>query len=165
MNTELRRRRVAHALWASGVQVDEVAKTEGVKPLTIRRWLMDPTFRALLAREAVEPILQTASAVLRWTPAAVARLVEDLDGESAADARQAAREILRMAIASRRDVLAEAAVRGTEPGADPLSRRVADLTDDQLGRVLAILNGAPDPAPAGAGGAAGAFDDDPDDTP
>ena len=162
-------RRVARALWEAGGQVDEVARLARVRPDTIRRWLADPEFRALLAEDAQEPLLQAASAVMRWAPAAVARLIQELDGDSPADARQAAREILKLAVDARRELatapeglergiadgpfsrrlagLAGGAGPGGAPAEDPFSRRVARLSDAQLERVLGILNEKPE-APA-----------------
>jgi hypothetical protein len=89
--------------------------------------------------------------VVRWAPVAVARLIEDLEGESSADARHAAREILKLALDTQREAArqrggpARAAGEAGSPGdaRDPLSRRVAGLTDGQLLRVLAILNEEP----------------------
>ena len=90
--------------------------------------------------------------MLRWAPVAVARLIQDLESDTPAEARQAAREILKLALDAQRDLAppAEAAAglaaaaRAADSGGgtgDPLSRRVAALSDDQLARVLAILNG------------------------
>lgn len=145
-----RHRKAAEALWKSGGHIDEAAKSAGVQPATLRRWLADPEFRVLLAEDALEPILQATSAMLRWAPAAVARLIEDLQGESAGDARQAAREILKLALDTQRELAgpADAASRRAAeasagpPADDPLSRRMAALTDGQLQRVLEILNGS-----------------------
>jgi hypothetical protein len=119
-----------------------------VRPSTLRKWLRDPDFRALLSEDSFEPILQATSAMLRWAPVAVSRLIQDLDSESASDARQAAREILKLALDTQREL-----VRPIEDGpqdvnqpsvaaADPLGRRVAALSDDQLARILGILNEA-----------------------
>jgi transposase-like protein len=155
MNPTNRHRRVARAVWETGGRLDEAARREGVRPETLRRWLAAPEFRALLAEEALEPLLQAASAVMRWAPAAVARLIRDLDGESASDARQAAREILRLALEAQRNLAsgdAPAADVAAGPGApgsaaglsaeDPLSRQVARLSDEQVKSIFAILNDA-----------------------
>jgi transposase-like protein len=151
MNPRSRHRRVARAVWETGGRLDEAARREGVRPETLRRWLALPEFRALLAEEALEPLFQAASAVMRWAPAAVARLIEDLDGESASDARQAAREILRLALAAQRNLVSDAAPEseaaeapgaGSALGEDPLSRRVAQLSDQQVKSIFAILNDA-----------------------
>lgn len=150
MKTTKRHRRIAHAIWEAGGRLDEVAEREGVRPDTLRRWLAEPAFRALLAQDALEPLLQATSAVLRWTPVAVARLIRDLEGESASDARQAAREILRLATDAQRDLArpgeSERQPEGDDglpmPAEDPLGRRVARLTDEQMERIFAILNQA-----------------------
>jgi len=151
MNPRNRHRRVARAVWETGGRLDEAARREGVRPETLRRWLALPEFRALLAEEALEPLFQATSAVMRWAPAAVARLIGDLDSESASDARQAAREILRLAMEAQRDLAsgdapeseaAEAAGAGSALGEDPLSRRVARLSDQQIKSIFAILNSA-----------------------
>jgi len=163
MNPTNRHRRVARAVWETGGRLDEAARREGIRPETLRRWLAAPEFRALLAEEALEPLLQATSAVMRWAPAAVARLIGDLDGESASDARQAAREILRLALEAQRNLAsgdappADAAAGPGPNGAgapgsaaglsaeDPLSRRVARLSDRQVKRIFAILNDAEAP--------------------
>jgi len=155
MNPRNVHRRVARAVWETGGRLDEAARREGVRPETLRRWLAAPEFRALLAEEALEPLFQATSAVMRWAPAAVARLIRDLDGESASDARQAAREILRLALEAQRDLASgdmpapDAAAGPGAPGSaaglsaeDPLSRRVARLSDQQVKRIFAILNSA-----------------------
>jgi len=160
MNPRNVHRRVARAVWETGGRLDEAARREGVRPETLRRWLAAPEFRALLAEEALEPLFQATSAVMRWAPAAVARLIGDLDSESASDARQAAREILRLAMEAQRDLasgeapLADAVAGPRPKGAgapgsaaglsaeDPLSRRVARLSDQQVKRIFAILNSA-----------------------
>ncbi|HUW99388.1 MAG TPA: hypothetical protein VMY35_00280 [Phycisphaerae bacterium] len=151
MNTRTRRRRIARAVWAAGGRLEEVIERERVQPRTLRRLLADPEFRAMLAEEAVEPILQATSAVMRWAPAAVARLIRDLDSESASDARHAAREILRLAMDAPRKLGAasalvpdaEAAPAGPLPGApgpdDPLMQSVARLTDSEVERIFSIL--------------------------
>ena len=150
MNLTNRHRRIARTIWECGGRLDEVAEREKVRPNTLRKWLADPAFRSLLAEDALEPILQATSAVLRWAPVAVSRLIQDLDSESAGDARQAAREILKLALDTQRELAqpapgeerkaaAEAAPR---PADDPLSRMVADLSDDQLVRILTILQNA-----------------------
>jgi transposase-like protein len=154
MNPTNRHRRVARAVWETGGRLDEAARREGVRPETLRRWLAAPEFRALLAEEALEPLLQATSAVMRWAPAAVARLIRDLDGESASDARQAAREILRLALEAQRNLAgsdapeseaSEATGAGGLSGEDPLSRRVARLSDQQVKNIFAILNDAEAP--------------------
>jgi len=165
MNPTKRHRQVARAVWETGGRLDEAAKREGVRPGTLRRWLAKPEFRVLLAEEALEPLFQAASAVMRWAPAAVARLIGDLDSDSASDARQAAREILRLALEAQRDLASgEAPLADTGPGPgpnpkgagavgsasgslgeDPLSRRVARLTDEQVKSIFAILNDAEAP--------------------
>jgi hypothetical protein len=128
--------------------MDEAARREGLAPSTLRRWLADRDFRAALAAGALEPALQTTSAMLEWAPAALARLIRDLQGDSAADARQAAREILKLALDAQRE-LARAADEPAHAAAqdplgalmdDPLVRRVGNLSDDQLAEVLAIIN-------------------------
>ena len=157
MNPRNRHRRVARAVWETGGRLDEAARREGVRPETLRRWLALPEFRALLAEEALEPLFQATSAVMRWAPAAVARLIGDLDSESASDARQAAREILRLAMEAQRDLAsgdapeseaAEATGAGSALGEDPLSRRVARLSDQQIKSIFAILNDAEAPGDA-----------------
>jgi len=145
-----RHRRIAHTIWECGGRLEDAAAREGVGANTLRRWLTDPAFRSLVAQDALEPLLQATSAMLRWAPAAVARLIQDLESDSASDARQAAREILRIALDTQRELARPAAAEGPgeTPGADPLAalandplgRRVADLSDEQLGRVLDILN-------------------------
>jgi hypothetical protein len=140
-------RRAAKALWDAGGRIDEAARASRLAPERLRRWLAEPAFRALVAQAAAEPLLQAASAVIQWAPVAVARLIRDLDGESASDARQAAREVLRLAMEARRD-LADAPAPDADALADAaghsVSRRVAALSDDQLARVLAILDEAPE---------------------
>jgi hypothetical protein len=148
MKASLRRRKIARTIWECGGRLDEAAQREGIRPDTLRQWLADPGFRALLAEDALEPILQATSAMLRWAPVAVARLIQDLEGESAADARQAAREILKLALDTQRELARPAGPPEDEVRQDtlaglmddPLARRVAGLTDEQLARVLAILN-------------------------
>ena len=164
-------RRIARALWEAGGQVDEVARAARVRPDTLRRWLATPEFRALLAEDALEPLLQATSAVMRWAPVAVARLIQELDGDSPAHARQAAREILKLAVDAQRELASApeglergigdgpfarhlAGLPGGGPGGavaaeDPFSRRVAHLSDAQLERVLGILNERPETPPAG----------------
>lgn len=158
MNLTARHRRIARTLWDCGGRLDEAAAREHVRIDTLRRWLADPQFRALLAQDALEPLLQATSAMLRWAPAAVARLIQDLESESAGDARQAAREILKLALdaqkelappadpaAARRAAGRSAADPAAEPQ-DPLSQRVAALSDRQLAHLLAVLNGkTPEP--------------------
>jgi len=108
MQVTNRHRRIARTIWECGGRLDEVAQRENVRPTTLRKWLADPAFRSLLAEDALEPVLQATSAVLRWAPVAVSRLIQDL----------------------------------ARPGDDPLSRTVAGLSDDQLVRILTILNDA-----------------------
>ena len=158
MELSTRHRRIARTIWDCGGRLDDAAAREHVRTDTLRRWIAEPEFRALLAQGALEPLLQATSAMLRWAPVAVARLIQDLEGESAADARQAAREILKLALETQRelarpdDPARQAADSG--PGAgdlaagaqDPLSRRVAALSDEQLAGLLQILNGVV-PAP------------------
>jgi len=153
MNITAKHRRIAHALWECGGRIDDAAAREGLRPDTVRRWLADPDFRARVAEDAMEPLLQATSAMLRWAPVAVARLIKDLESESADDARRAAREILKLALDIQQELARGAAkherdprTAGRSPGGDltatdPLSERVAGLTDDQLAKVLAILNG------------------------
>jgi hypothetical protein len=161
MNLTTRHRRIARTLWDCGGRLDETAAREHVRIDTLRRWLADPQFRVLLAQDALEPLLQATSAMLRWAPAAVARLIQDLESESAGDARQAAREILKLALdaqkelappadpaAARRAAGNSAADPAAEPQ-DPLSRRIAALSDRQLAHLLAVLNGKT-PEPPGA---------------
>jgi hypothetical protein len=146
MKTTPRHRKIARTIWECGGRLEEAAQRENVRPDTLRRWLADGDFRALLAEDALEPILQATSAMLRWAPVAVARLIQDLEGESAADARQAAREIFKLALDTQRELArpAEAppgdAKQAGGPSDDPLTQRVAALTDEQLARVLAVLN-------------------------
>jgi len=151
MTMTIRKRRAARALWDCGGRIDEAAARERLRPSTLRRWLADPEFRTLVAGDAMEPLLQATSAMLRWAPAAVARLIRDLEGDSPTEARQAAREILKLALDTQRELTTFPAAKvvrtdqpeDAEPEADdPLSRQVAALTDDQLAGVLAILGGA-----------------------
>ena len=149
MNTRTRQRRVARAVWAAGGRLEEVVERERVQLRTLQRWLVDPEFRTMLEEESLEPILQAVSAVMRWAPAAVARLIRDLDGESSSDARQAAREILRLALDAPRkigrppqrgDGGSEAADGSCASADDPLSRRIAGLSDEKVERIFAMLN-------------------------
>ena len=144
-----RHRRIARTIWECGGRLDEVAERENVRSDTLRKWLADPAFRALLAEDALEPVLQATSAVLRWAPVAVSRMIQDLDSESASDARQAAREILKLALDTQRELARPVGTAAEKPsdaasprptGEDPLSRTVAGLSDDQLVRILTILN-------------------------
>ena len=158
MNLTARHRRIARKIWDCGGRLDEAAAREHVRTGTLRGWLADPQFRALLAQDALEPLLQATSAMLRWAPVAVARLIQDLESESAGDARRAAREILKLALdaqkelappadpaAARQAAGSSAADPGAEPQ-DPLSRRIAALSDRQLAHLLAVLNSeTPDP--------------------
>jgi len=148
-----RHRHVARTLWEAGGRVDEAAGRVGLRPDTLRRWLAEPAFHAILTQGGIEPLLQATSAMLRWAPVAVARLIQDLEGESPGDARQAAREILKLALETQRELLRPLGDRDTESAdddsaagpQDPLQRQVAALTDEQLARVLAILGEAPKP--------------------
>jgi len=147
MNLTDRHRRVVRTIWKCGGRIDEAAVVAGVRGNTIRRWLGDAKFRALLMQESMEPLLQATSAVMRWAPAAVARLIRDLDGGSPADARHAAREILKLAMGTQTELCArKPAAAGEETGEDAAaddaySRRFADLPDDRLKQMLEILNG------------------------
>ena len=146
-----RHRKIARAVWECGGRLDEAAAQEHVRPDTLRRWLAEPEFRALIAQDAVEPLLQATSAVIRWAPVAVARLIQDLQGEAPGEARQAAREILKLALETQRELAAgRPGDQPCDPGAldpaaasDPLTRSVAMLPDDQLTKLLAILNDTP----------------------
>ena len=144
----LKKHRVAaRAIWHHGGRVDEAAIALGIKGSTLRRWLGDPDFRALVARESMEPLLQATSGVVRWAPVAVARLIRDLDGDSPAEARQAAREILKLAGEAHQRIVegpplpAEEEGRSASIGDDVYSRRIADLPNDRLEQILKILNG------------------------
>ncbi len=156
MHITKKHRQTAHAVWESGGKIDEAAKVGRIRPETLRRWLLDPGFRGLLAEEALEPLLQATSAVLRWAPMAVARLIRDLEGESASDARQAAREVLKLAAEAQKTLGQDAAGAAPAdpegeragPADDPLTRQVARLTDEQLRGILKVLQSA------GRGGAA-----------
>jgi hypothetical protein len=155
MKLTARHRQIAHALWECGGRIDDAAHRHHLRPDTIRRWLLDPDFRTLVAQGAAEPLLQATSAMMRWAPVAVARLIRDLESESPTDARQAAREILRLALETHRELSRPAeddsSAADADPLAeahDPLSRNVAALTDDQRARVLAIVNGAGAPPAA-----------------
>ena len=147
MNVTNRHRRIARTIWECGGRLDEAARREKIRPNTLRKWLADPAFRSLLAEDALEPVLQATSAVLRWAPAAVKRLIEELDSESAGDARQAAREILKLALDTQRDLAGAppaaertpAAEPPPPPGDDPLSQAVANLSDAHLVRILTML--------------------------
>ena len=143
-----RHRRIAHAIWECCGNANEVAVRENVSVHTLRRWLTDPEFRELVVQNATEPLLQATGAVLRWAPVAVARLIQDLQGDAPAEARQAAREILKLALDAQRDMVGggreSRGEKNSNPAAtanDPLTRRVAVLPDDQLAKLLAILNG------------------------
>ncbi len=155
MNLTRRHRKVAGTIWECGGQLDDVARREKVQPATLRKWLRDPDFRTLVAQDAFEPILQATSAMLRWAPVAVSRLIQDLDGDSPSDARQAAREILKLALETQRELARPTDHRPHDAGADqpaahdPLGRRVAALSDNQLARILTILNEATRADPGG----------------
>jgi len=146
VNLTNRHRRIARTIWECGGRLGEVAEREKVRPGTLRKWLADPAFRSLLAEDALEPVLQATSAVLRWAPVAVSRLIRDLDSASAGDARQAAREILKLALDTQRELARPVEAEEDEaddepppPGEDPLSRAVAGLSDEALVRILTIL--------------------------
>jgi hypothetical protein len=159
MNVRTRQRRIAQAVWAAGGRLEEVAERERVHLRTLRRWLAEPEFQAMLAEEAIEPILQASSAVMRWAPAAVARLIRDLDSKSATSARHAAREILRLALDAqeklgRGGVLAPAGVAALADSRrsladDPLTRSVAALTDDEVERIFGMLTNEGEEGSAG----------------
>jgi len=150
MQLTSRHRKIARTIWECCGNLGEVAVRERVGVSTLQRWLQEPEFRALVARHAAEPLLQATGAMLRWAPVAVARLIEDLQGDSPAEARHAAREILKLAIEAQRD-LAAGDRRAPAPAGpadadplsaanDPLSRSVAALPDDQLAKLLAMLD-------------------------
>jgi len=130
--------------------------------LTLRKWLQTPEFRALLAEEAIEPVVQAATAVVRWAPAAVARLIRDLDSESPNDARRAAREILRLAMEVQKHLSPLETPKRKEPakgkaaaldgGMDPLSRRVEALTEEEMEAIWRVLNGPAEDARSPAAG-------------
>ncbi len=160
MNLTTRHRKIARTIWECGGRLDEVAQRQGIRADTLRRWLADPDFRALLSKDAIEPVLQATSAMLRWAPVAVSRLIQDLDGGAPADARQAAREILKLALDTQRELARPVSPphgAGDEAGDgspfldDPLARRVAALSDEQLARILGILNGPPRASHGGQG--------------
>ena len=65
VDARYRRRRAARAIWASGGRLAEVAARERVRLITLRQWLMSSEFRAMLAQEAMEPVMQASSAVVR----------------------------------------------------------------------------------------------------
>jgi len=143
-----RHRKIAHTIWECCGNLGEVAVRESVGIGSLRRWLADPEFRAVLAQATTESVLQATGAVLRWAPVAVARLIQDLQGESPGEARQAAREILKLALDAQRELAPNRGVSSPDrkPGGtpddarDPLSQSVAALPDDELARMLAILN-------------------------
>jgi hypothetical protein len=90
-----------------------------------------------------ESARQTRRLVLTYSPAAVARLVELMRGDSAETARKAAVDLLRLHESSARDELAEAAARAAVD-----DRRLAEsLTDDQVRGLLAILADAQEAPP------------------
>jgi hypothetical protein len=152
MKLTARHRRAAHTLWECGGRIEDAAAREHVLPVTLRRWLSDPDFRSAVAEDALEPLLQATSAMLRWAPVAVARLIQDLEGESSAEARQAAREILKLALDTQRELArpfdqaqggaasADSSDAALAKSGDPLSARIAALTDEQLAQVLALVN-------------------------
>jgi hypothetical protein len=164
MKITTQHRRVARALWKSGGRVDEAAGQAHVRPGTVLRWLMKPEFRRLVDQATIEPLLQATSAMRRWAPAAVARLIRDLQSESSVDARQAAKEILKLALDAEHYTPRKLRRPAGQPGRpadaagapglpdDPLGRRVAALDDDQLARVLALINEAGDAVPDRGGG-------------
>ncbi|MBE3096593.1 MAG: hypothetical protein IMZ55_00050 [Acidobacteria bacterium] len=141
-------RRLAARLWECGGRVDEIVKTEGVSLEKMQAMMMDPGFRALLAPFAMEPLLQATAALVRWAPVAVARLIQDLESESATDARQGARDLLRLAFGVQKELIGtgqvsaplapEAALVSREK--DPLTAHFDRMTDDQLTRILAIVH-------------------------
>jgi hypothetical protein len=150
MHLTPRHRRIARTIWECGGRLDDVAARDHVRADTLRRWLADPDFRSLVGRDAVEPLLQATSAVLRWAPVAVARLIQDLQGDAPGDARQAAREILKLALEAQREMASrgreDRSAKAPDPVSaanDPLTRSVALLPDDQLTKLLAILNDTP----------------------
>ena len=151
MHLTSRHRKIARTIWECCGNLGEVAVRERVGVSTLHRWLAEPEFRTMVVRNATEPLLQATGAVLRWAPAAVARLIQDLQGDAPAEARQAAREILKLALDAQRELARDDRHAQPQPGAgapdplsaasDPLSRSVAALPDDQLARLLGILNG------------------------
>jgi len=144
-----RHRKVARAIWEAGGRLDEAAESARAHTETLHRWLADPDFRALVAQEAFESLFQATSAAVRWAPAAVARLIRDLDSESVSGARLAAREILKLATETHRALAgpADSSIPAgpMAPGAialladDPLAQRVSRLTDTQVAQIFAIL--------------------------
>jgi len=90
---------------------------------------------------------QTRRLVLTYGPAAVARLVELMQGDSAETARRAAVDLLRHWESSAREEQAEAA----QQAADDDRRLAENLTDEQARQLLAILADAGDRTPARAG--------------
>lgn len=151
MQITTRHGRVARIIWEEGGRIDEAARRAGVRPETLRRWLADEEFRNLVAQSAFEPLLQATSTMLQWAPVAVARLVSDLQSQSATDARQAAREILKLALDTQRELARPPADDSRRQhdaddaclGDDPLSRRMTEISDSQLARILQILNEPP----------------------
>ena len=151
INATYHRRRAARAIWATGGRLGEASERSRTGLLTLRKWLQVPEFRALLAEEAIEPLVQAASAVVRWAPAAVARLIRDLDSESANDARRAARDILRLAMEVQKHLLRgesrkEADAAQEPPPAfagekDPLTERLEALSEEEMEGIWGILNG------------------------
>lgn len=82
--------------------------------------------------------------VLAYAPAAIARLVELMDGENAETSRKAAVDLLRYYTESLREERDEAA----RDAANRQQRLAGQLTDEQVGRLLAILAEAGDASPA-----------------
>ncbi|MBE3096942.1 MAG: hypothetical protein IMZ44_07400 [Planctomycetes bacterium] len=141
-------RRLAARLWECGGRVDELVKNDGVSLEKMQALMMDPDFRALLAPFAMEPLLQATAALVRWAPVAVARLIQDLESESATDARQGARDLLRLAFGVQKELIGTGQISAPlAPDAplvsrekDPLTACFDRMTDDQLTRILAIVH-------------------------
>ena len=102
-----------------------------------------------MVEDALEPLLQATNAMMRWAP--VARLIQDLDGESAIDAQPGGPGILKLAVLDTPGPASPG--RPTAPGArptamppadDPLGRRVAAITDEQVTKVLALSTAVPE---------------------
>jgi len=148
-------RRIARTLWDCGGRLDETAKQTGVSLDKLRLWLADPAFRVLMAPDALEPLLQASNALIRWAPVAVGRLIGDLESEKPEEARQAARDILKLGLTAQREMMASLpqtvltappAARDVAEEVDPLTARIAGLSDEKLIRLLNMLNDdKPDP--------------------
>jgi len=147
-------RRIARTLWDCGGRLDETAKQTGVSLDKLRLWLADPAFRVLMAPDALEPLLQASNALMRWAPVAVGRLIADLESEKPEDARQAARDLLKLALAAQREMVGSLAgsvipvepVKMIDETRDPLTARFAAISDRNLIRLLEVLNdNTPDP--------------------